>query len=102
MKKFYMALAIAGGIIPMLYFSGVIHGGVVPLGQVLDVLFANSVAGGLTSDMFIASAAFWAYIQSRENGPRPWPFMVINLLVGLSCALPLYLYFDAVNQDSRS
>lgn len=99
MKRFYMALAIAGAIVPMLYFSGAIHGDVVPLRQVPDILFANSVAGGLTSDVFISSAAFWAYIQSRQNGPRPWPFMVINLLVGLSCALPLYLYFDAAKQE---
>ncbi len=101
MKSFYAALAGLGAVVPMLYFSGAIHGNVVPLAQVPDILFANSVGGGLTSAVFIASAAFWAYILSRTNGPRPWPFMVLNLLVGLSFALPLYLYFDCRKPTRR-
>ncbi|GAB5405362.1 MAG: hypothetical protein Aurels2KO_35930 [Aureliella sp.] len=94
MDRFYAFLAGLGATVPMLYFVGAFHGDIVPLASVPDVLFANSVAGGLTSDLFIASAAFWAYILSRDSGPKPWPFMVLNLLVGLSFALPLYLYFE--------
>ena len=30
--------------------------------------------------------------QAGEGAPRPWPFIVINLLIGLSCALPAHLY----------
>jgi hypothetical protein len=29
---------------------------------------------------------------TRTQGPSPWPFIAINLLIGLSCALPAYLY----------
>ncbi len=29
---------------------------------------------------------------TRGDGPSPWPFVAVNLMIGLSCALPLYLY----------
>ncbi len=101
MERFYAFLAGLGAIVPVLYFAGGFHGDIVPLASVPDALFANSVAGGITSDLFIASAAFWAYILSRNSGPKPWLFMVLNLLVGLSFALPLYLYFDCRRTKSN-
>jgi len=27
-----------------------------------------------------------------DKGPAPWAFMVVNLIIGLSFALPLYLF----------
>ena len=30
--------------------------------------------------------------KQRKNGPNPALFIVLNLTIGLSCALPAYLY----------
>ena len=30
--------------------------------------------------------------MGRREGPAPWLFVVLNLTIGLSCALPAYLY----------
>jgi len=93
MKNALLLLAIFGAVIPMLYFTGAIHGEVLPLRGILPALFANSVVGGITSDLIVSSAAFWVFILGRRAGPSPWPFIAINLLIGLSMALPLYFYF---------
>ena len=60
-------------------------------------VFANGAAGGFTVDLVISSVAFWIFTFARSRngkGPAPIPFVAGNLLVGLSFALPLYLYFS--------
>ncbi|MGB1666096.1 MAG: DUF2834 domain-containing protein [Pseudohongiellaceae bacterium] len=46
-------------------------------------------------DVVISSLVFWAFMLSqKEKGPVPLRFIVLNLFVGLSCALPAYLRAD--------
>ena len=52
-------------------------------------------AGGFTADLLVTSAAFWMFMfhqKTRGKGPNPVLFIVLNLLIGLSCAFPAYLY----------
>ena len=38
---------------------------------------------------------FWIFMIARSTdgkGPKPFWFIIINLTIGLSCALPAYLY----------
>ena len=58
----------------------------------VDALFVNGAAGGFAADLLITSAVFWIYLFTRPDGPSPWGFIVLNLTIGLSCALPAYLY----------
>jgi hypothetical protein len=60
----------------------------------VEGVFANGAAGGFAADVLISSAVFWSYMFSRRDGPSPWPVVAVNLLIGLSCALPLYLYLS--------
>jgi hypothetical protein len=93
LKKVYLVAAVVGAIVPVLFFAGVFHGGaaITVSGFVPDI-FANSGAGGLTADLFISSFVFWLIIFNDKLGPKPWLFIVLNLCIGLSCALPAYLY----------
>ena len=44
-------------------------------------------------DVVISSLVFWAFMLSqKEKGPAPLRFIVLNRFVGLSCALPAYLW----------
>ena len=46
-------------------------------------------------DVVISSLVFWAFMLSqKEKGPAPLRFIVLNLFVGLSYALPAYLRAD--------
>jgi len=46
----------------------------------------------------ITSFVFWTFLWARKT-PRLWAYVLINLTIGLSCALPAYLYVRAREQD---
>jgi len=91
-KNLYLALAILGGVVPYLFFFQFIATSGLDLGAFIGALFANGAVGGFTVDLLISSVVFWVYLFSRTGGPSAWPFIALNLIIGLSCALPAYLY----------
>ena len=103
MKAFYLVLAIVGAIVPLVFFAQFFSAGQGP-GQVdfISALFVNGAAGGFSADLFISSFVFWAYMwNKRANGPNMWTFVALNLLIGLSCALPAYLYAQELRRPPR-
>ena len=94
-KTLYLILAVLGAAIPYIFFAGFIQENGLDLMAFLEAAFANGAAGGLTADLLISSFAFWAVMIEMwrdDRGPAPWAFMVVNLLIGLSFALPFYLF----------
>jgi hypothetical protein len=66
-----------------------------PAGNFVGALFANGAAGGFTADLLISSLVFWVFLwhESRRAGvARSWLYVLVNLTIGLSCALPLFLW----------
>ena len=95
MKQTYLALAILGAVIPYLYFINFFGQQGLNLPAFVSALFVNGAAAGFTVDLLIASVVFWLYMfQQRraDKGPNPALFIALNLTIGLSCALPAYLY----------
>ena len=94
MRTLYLVLAILGAVIPMLFFYQFFFGGDGAAAvDFVPALFANGAAGGFTADLLITSCVFWVYMwRRRERGPGMIPFVLLNLCIGLSCALPAYLY----------
>ncbi len=94
MTKFYLLLAALGTIIPYVFFGNFMLQDGADLTEFVRQLFATSPAGGFTADLLITSTTFWiwSFIEARRRGMRHWwIYVVLNLLVGLSCALPLFL-----------
>jgi hypothetical protein len=94
-KKLYLVLAVGGAIVPYVFF--IQHFADVGLGlsDFISALFVNPAAGGFTADVLISSLVFWIYMFQRRaeaGGPKPLLFIVLNCTIGLSCALPAYLY----------
>jgi hypothetical protein len=95
MKILYLILAIIGAVLPYAFFIQHFSSEGVGLSGFVAALFANPAAGGFTADLLFTSLVFWIFMfhqRSREKGPRPILFIVLNLLIGLSCAIPAYLY----------
>lgn len=95
MKKFYLIAAIFGAVIPCIFFFGFFQQSGIKLLAFISALFVNGAAGGFSADLLISSFVFWAFMyqqQGRANGPNPALFIAVNLCIGLSCALPAYLY----------
>lgn len=101
-KNVYLGLAFAGAIVPYLYFIQHFSDAGFGLGTFLSAVFANPAAGGFTADLLISSFVFWIAMFHRHQagkGPAPWLFIILNLTIGLSCALPAYL---AASESGRS
>ncbi len=95
MKRVYLLLAIVGSIAPWLFFGAYFGSAGLDMGGFVAGMFANSAAGGAATDLIISSLVFWVIMvvrQRRGQGPSPWLFIALNLLIGLSCALPAYMY----------
>ena len=89
----YLAMAVLGALIPMAFFINFFLTEGIDLLVFVKALFANGAAGGFTADLLISSFVFWVYMFSKVNtGPKPWLYVGLNLCIGLSCALPAYLW----------
>jgi hypothetical protein len=103
MKRTYLVLAILGGIIPYLFFAQFISLEGLNLILFIESLFINGAAGGFSADLLFTSFVFWLFMfhQAKgSSGPSPYLFIGINLTIGLSCALPAYLYAREVRENS--
>lgn len=95
-KTIYLILAVLGTILPIWQFAGVIGEFGLNLPKAIELATANGMSSGGWLDLFISSFAFWLFLFTE--GPRRrmgnlWVYVVLNLCVGLSLALPLFLYF---------
>lgn len=92
MRTVYLLLAIIGAVVPLLFFAQFFAAGGTALGFV-PALLVNGASAGFSADLIISSVVFWCFMATRRpNGPSLWPFVILNLCIGLSCALPAYLY----------
>lgn len=92
-KSLYLGLAILGAILPWLFFVQFIASNGIDPAAFLGGLFANGAAAGFRVDLLISSLVFWITLFTRaQPAPSPWPFLILNLTIGLSCALPAYLW----------
>lgn len=94
-RTFYLAMAVVGTIVPWAFFGAFFsqHGLDVPL--FLQSLFVNGAAGGFSADVFIAIFVFWVWCwrdAARNAVGFWWLVFPASFCVGLSLALPLYLY----------
>jgi len=93
-KNVYLAMSIVGAIVPYVFFvEHFAAAGMSPI-ALLAGAFANSAASGFAADVVLSSVVFWIYLGARK-APNRWLYMLINVTIGLSCALPLYLYVSA-------
>lgn len=94
-RHFYLAMAVIGTVVPWLFFASFFaqHGLDIPL--FLQSLFVNGAAGGFSADVLISIFVFWVWSwrdAARHNIAHWWLVLPSSVCVGLSLAMPLYLY----------
>lgn len=95
MKRIYLAGAVIGTLVPWGFFAAYFLGAGPDLPGFVRALFANPAAGGFSADVLVSILIFWiwSYRDARMHGIGAWWTVVpAGCLVGLSLALPLYLY----------
>ena len=95
MKKIYIVAMLFGTGIPWLFFGNFFSvNGFAPLAFVQS-LFVSLPASGFTVDLLLSIVIFalWSYYDARQHGVERWWYVIPAICtVGLSLALPLYLY----------
>ena len=95
LKNLYLILAIMGFVLPYYFFILflVAHG--FDPREFLRQLFGTPIATFFAVDLLISSIVFLIYLRQesmRRSVRHQWLYLVVLFTVGLSCALPLFLY----------
>ena len=95
-KNIFLILAILGFVAPYFFFLQVPPESALDLSALIQPLFANNFMKGVGMDLMVSVIVFWVFVfieANRIQMKSPWLYLLATLLVGLSFALPLFLYF---------
>ena len=95
-KNIYLLFAVIGTVIPWGFFGSFFATNGIDIPAFLQGLFINGAAGGFSADVLISILVFWLWSYhdaKRHSIPNWWLTIPAGFTVGLSLALPLYLYF---------
>ena len=96
MKIFYLLAAVLGAVLPLSQLIPFLKTHGLDLKLFFTYLFSNSVSGFFGMDVIVSSVVLWIFVFSeggRLGMRRLWVYVVANLAVGVSLALPLFLLF---------
>ena len=96
MKKLYLLAAILGAILPLSQLIPFLTTHGLDLKLFFTFLFSNGVSGFFGMDVIVSSFVLWMFVFSEGRRLRMrhlWVYVVCNLAVGVSLALPLFLLF---------
>ncbi len=96
MKWLYLIAAILGTILPLSQFIPFLMAYGFDLPLFFRQLFQNHVSGFFGMDVIVSSLVLWLFVFSegrRRGMSNLWLYVVCNLAVGVSLALPLFLFF---------
>ena len=96
MKILYLLAAILGASLPLSQLIPFLKTHGLDLALFFTLLFSNSVSVFFGMDVVVSSLVLWIFVfsEGRRLGMRHlWLYVVCNLVVGVSLALPLFLLF---------
>jgi hypothetical protein len=103
-KTIFLTLAIIGFIAPYYFFLQVSPANGFDLPSLIQPMFANNFMKGVGMDLTVSVIVFWVFMFSEANRlqmKNSWAYLLETMLVGLSFALPLFLYFRERKLEPR-
>jgi hypothetical protein len=95
-KNIYLVLALIGLFTPYYFLFRFFGENDFNLVLLVQQAFANNVATAFVIDLIISIIVFWVYLFAEANRlsmKHVWLYVLASLTIGLSFALPLFLYF---------
>ena len=95
MRRVYLLAAVAGFILPYFFLIRFLleHG--FNLALLAQQMFGTPIAAFFSMDVIVSSLVLWVFIfrEGRRLGMKHlWIYVLLNLTVGVSLALPAFLY----------
>jgi uncharacterized protein DUF2834 len=94
-KSVYLALCIAGTVLPYSQFLPFLREHGLDLRLFFEQLFANRISAFFGWDVIVSALVLWVLVlvEGRRAGVRHlWAPIAASLAVGVSLGLPLFLY----------
>lgn len=94
-KTLYLALAVLGFIVPYFFFVRFLLANGLDGSKFARQLFGTPISCFFAADLLLACVVFALFMRDeakRCHMPRRWIYLAVLVTVGLSCALPLFLY----------
>ena len=92
----YLIIAILGAILPLSQLLPFLATHGLDMKLFFEQLFQNHISAFFGLDVIVSSFALWLFVfsEGRRRGMKNlWVYVVCNLVVGVSLALPLFLFF---------
>jgi hypothetical protein len=87
MKTLYAVLAVPGFLLPLSQLFRPFD-----LPAFLTLPFVNPISTMFAFDLIVSCLVFWMFVVAeRRHVRRPWLYIALTLLVGLSFALPMFM-----------
>ncbi|HYL93799.1 MAG TPA: DUF2834 domain-containing protein [Alphaproteobacteria bacterium] len=95
LKSLYLFLCVVGFVLPYWQFVPWVAANGLHLALFVQQLFANRIGGFFGMDVLVSSLVLVVFMRAESSRLRPrgrwWPVLAL-LTVGVSLALPLFLY----------
>ena len=95
LRLLFLALAVWGAVHPMYWFVTYMRETGTGLSGLIDAWYVNASTTGLTWDLTIAAITLTAWIIAETVRRKAWLNLIAipaTFCIGVSCALPLYLF----------
>jgi len=104
MQWFFLIAAVFGTVLPLSYLIPFLTTNGLDMPLFFRQLFQSNVSGFFATDVIVSSVTLWAFVFSegrRLGMSRLWLYVVCNLVVGVSMAFPLFLFFRERKLQTR-
>ena len=104
MQIIYLILAILGFALPYSQLIPFFADNGFNLSLFWSQLLANRISTDFAFDLLVSSAVFWIFVYkegTRLNLKNIWVYVVLNLVIGLSFALPLFLWMRSRHLETE-
>jgi hypothetical protein len=95
MRTIYLIASVTGFVLPYLFLIPFLREYGLDLPLLVQQMFANPIAGFFAVDVILSSLVLWVFVytEGKRLGMRHlWLYVLFNLTVGVSLALPAFLY----------
>jgi hypothetical protein len=100
----YLALFIIGTIVPLASFIPWVLDHGFDISRMVEELFVNRISAFFGLDVIVSTVVLWIFVnwEGRRVGVPMWAPVVASLVVGVSSALPLFLFLRESRLQSTS
>lgn len=96
MQWCFLIAAILGTVLPLSFLVPFLAANGLDMPLFFRHLFQNNISAFFGTDVIVSSFALWLFVFSegrRRKMKNLWAYVLCTLLVGVSLALPLFLFF---------